>query len=71
MKTAAERIAEFKQELEALLTKHRAELSIIDVGRAYSPDLRIFAMMNSVFKHGECVAEYAEEDLGTYLAGKE
>lgn len=71
MKTAAERIVDFRQELEALLAKHRANLSLQDVGRVYCVDIRIFVEMESVWEGENHIAEYAEGDLGTYLAGKE
>ena len=64
MKTAIEREAEFRKDLQALLNKHGAELNITDDGKPYGMHRAVCRVeMDGIYENGCTVLEYAEFDL--------
>ena len=66
MKTAAEREAEFRADLDALLKRHSAEIDITDDGKPWgmhSGVVRISMGSKYTDDYLTCLAEYAEFQL--------
>ncbi len=65
MKTAKQREAEFRADLDTLLKNHDAEIDITDDGKGYGAHrgIVIVSMNGSWDGDGEPVAEYAEFQL--------
>ena len=63
MQTVNDRLIEFKQELSALLTKHKAEISLnqSDYGESIQIELLSFFDENGNYN------EYIREDIGSWI----
>ena len=67
MEEAKDRAIQFEKELKALLKKWDTAIEIEDVGIGYSPDYVMKCYIDSIYKDGDCIAEYTEIDLGRYV----
>tara|TARA_Y100000758_G_C16050054_1_gene421269 strand:+ start:731 stop:955 length:225 start_codon:yes stop_codon:yes gene_type:complete len=69
-KEAKEVARQFEEDLKALLKKHKATIELEDLPtkHAYSvPEKTIKVYIDAVYKDGDCLAEFAEIDLGVYI----
>ena len=67
MKTPEQRIEEFKERMRQLLDEFGAEIYLEHVGHTFSCNDHIFVEMMSKWEDGQCVAEWAKGDLGTFI----
>ena len=69
-KEAKEVARQFEEDLKALLKKHKATIEIEDLPTKYAysvPEKTIKVYIDAVHKDGDCLAEFAEIDLGGYI----
>ena len=67
-KKSKEVAIEFETELRALLIKWNAEIMLEDIGVSYIPDYVIKCYIPAIYNDLECISEFTEINLGTYIS---
>lgn len=66
---AKDRAKQFKDELKALLRKWNTEIEVETEVVNYYEVSKMVCYLDGVYEDGECLAEFTEIDLGTYIDG--
>jgi hypothetical protein len=65
---AKARAMQFEKELKALLKKWNTEIELEDVGRGWNYDYVMKCYIDAIYEDGDCIAEFTEVNLGSYIA---
>lgn len=64
---AEDRAKQFKTELAALMKKWNTEIVLETETKGYFDETKMACYLDGVYEDGECLAEFTEIDLGTYI----
>ena len=59
---------EFETELRQLLIKWNAEIMLEDIGKTYFTENIIKCYIPAIYNDLECISEFTEINLGTYIS---
>lgn len=69
MQEAKDREIQFKKELKSFLEKWNTEIVLEDISINWNSEYVMKCYLDGIYKDGDCIAEFTEINLGTYVSG--